>query len=65
MNSYRDITCDNGSKFTSKVIRNLLTVVCVKTLLITSGSPWEYGYIESFNGKLREDLLNREIFDTL
>jgi transposase InsO family protein len=37
----------------------------VKTLFIEPGSPWENGYIESFNGKLRDELLNVEIFDTL
>ena len=37
----------------------------VGTLFIESGSPWENGYIESFNGKLRDELLNREIFTTL
>jgi transposase InsO family protein len=37
----------------------------VKTLFIEPGSPWENGYVESFNGKLRDELLNREIFDTL
>ena len=36
-----------------------------KTLFITPGSPWENGYNESFNGKLRDELLNREIFDSL
>jgi putative transposase len=36
-----------------------------KTLYIEPGSPWENGYIESFNGKLRDELLNREIFETL
>ena len=59
------IRSDNGSEFTAKVVRNLLTAVGVKTLYITPGSPWENGYIESFNGKLRDELLNREIFDTL
>ena len=39
--------------------------VGVKTLYIEPGSPWEIGYIESFNGKLRDELLDREIFDTL
>ena len=39
--------------------------VGVKTRYITPGSPWENGYIESFNGKLRDELLNEEIFDTL
>jgi len=37
----------------------------VKTLYIAPGSPWENGYIESFNGKLRDELLDREIFYTL
>jgi transposase InsO family protein len=37
----------------------------VKTLFIEPGSPWENGYIESFNGKLRDELLNGEIFYTL
>ena len=39
--------------------------MAVKTLFIEPGSPWENGYIESFNGKLRDELLNLEIFDTL
>lgn len=59
------IRSDNGSEFTAKVVRNWLTAVGVKTLYITPGSPWENGYIESFNGKLRDEVLNREIFDTL
>ena len=37
----------------------------MKTLFIEPGSPWENGYIESFNGKLRDELLEREAFDTL
>ena len=37
----------------------------LKTLYIETGSPWQNGYIESFNGKLRDELLNREVFDTL
>ena len=56
---------DNGSEFTAHVIRGWLRDVGVKTLYIEPGSPWENGYIESFNGKLRDELLNREIFDTL
>jgi putative transposase len=39
--------------------------VGVKTLFIEPGSPWENGYVESFNGKLRDELLNREVFYTL
>ncbi len=56
---------DNGPEFTAKAIRNWLNRLGVKTLYIEPGSPWENGYIESFNGKLRDELLNREIFTTL
>ena len=56
---------DNGPEFTAKAVRGWLTHLGVKTLFIEPGSPWENGYIESFNGKLRDELLNREIFTTL
>ena len=56
---------DNGSEFTAKIVRKWLNRLGVKTLFIEPGSPWENGYIESFNGKLRDELLNREIFTTL
>ena len=46
-------------------ITNWLSRVGVKTLFIEPGIPWENGYNESFNGKLRDELLNGEIFDTL
>ena len=59
------IRSDNGPEFTAKAVRGWLTNVGVKTLFIEPGSPWENGYIESFNGKLRDELLNVEIFDTL
>jgi transposase InsO family protein len=59
------IRSDNGPEFTAKVIRKWLNRIGVKTLYIEPGSPWENGYIESFNGKLRDELLNREIFTTL
>ena len=59
------IRSDNGSEFTSKSVRNWLERLGVKTLFIEPGSPWENGYIESFNGKLRDELLNGEIFDTI
>ena len=45
--------------------RSWLKRLNAKTLYIEPGSPWENGYIESFNGKLRDELLDREIFDTL
>jgi len=59
------IRSDNGPEFTAKSIRKWLNRIGVKTLFIEPGSPWENGYIESFNGKLRDELLNREIFMTL
>ncbi len=55
---------DNGPEFTAKAIRVWLNRLGVKTLYIEPGSPWENGYIESFNGKLRDELLDREIFTT-
>ena len=54
----------NGPEFTAREIRRWLAKIGVKTLYIEPGSPWENGYIESFNGKLRDELLNREIFTT-
>jgi len=59
------IRSDNGPEFTAKAVRRWLNRVGVKTLFIEPGNPWENGYIESFNGKLRDELLNREIFTTL
>tara|TARA_B100000676_G_C17337015_1_gene464229 strand:- start:23 stop:304 length:282 start_codon:yes stop_codon:yes gene_type:complete len=58
------IRSDNGPEFTAKRVRTWLEKVGVKTLFIEPGSPWENGYIESFNGKLRGELLDTEIFDT-
>ena len=59
------IRSDNGSEFTAKLVRKWLKRLKVKTLFIEPGSPWENGYNESFNGKLRDELLNGEIFYTL
>jgi putative transposase len=59
------IRSDNGPEFVSKTIRGWLQRLGVKTLFIEPGSPWENGYIESFNGKFRDELLNGEIFDTI
>lgn len=61
----KHIRSDNGSEFTAKRIRKWLHELGTKTLFIEPGSPWENGYIESFNGKLRDELLSREIFYTL
>lgn len=54
-----------GAEFTAKAVRKWLRELGVKTLFIEPGSPWENGYIESFNGKLPDNLLNGEIFTTL
>ena len=59
------IRSDNGPEFTWKAVRSWLKNLEVTTLFIELGSPWENGYIESFNGKLRDELLDREIFTTL
>jgi len=59
------IRSDNGPEFTAKAVRKWLNQMEVKTLYIEPGSPWENGYIESFNGKMRDELLDREIFTTL
>jgi len=59
------ICSDNGAEFTVIAVRDWLGRIGVKTLYIEPGSPWENGYNESFNGKLRDELLNTEIFYTL
>ena len=59
------IRSDNGSEFTAKRVRHWLSRLEVKPLFIEPGSPWENGYIESFNGRMRDELLNGEIFYTL
>jgi len=59
------IRSDNGPEFTAQRVRKWLGDLSVKTLFIEPGSPWENGYVESFNGKLRDELVNVEIFDTL
>lgn len=59
------IRSDNGSEFTAKKLRAWLERLQAKPVYIEPGSPWENGYVESFNGKLRDELLNREIFYTL
>jgi len=60
-----NIRSDNGPEFTAKAVRRWLQRLGVKTAFIEPGSPWENGYNESFNGKLRDELLNREIFYNL
>ena len=59
------IRSDNGPEFIANQLRWWLKRHKINTLFIAPGSPWENGYIESFNGKLRDELLKREVFDTL
>ena len=59
------IRSDNGSEFTAKHLRDWLKDLQVKTAFIEPGSPWENGYNESFNGRLRDELLNGELFYSL
>ena len=59
------IRSDNGAEFTAKRVCKWLTDLKIETLFIHPGSPWENGYNESFNGKLRDELLNGELFYTL
>jgi transposase InsO family protein len=59
------IRSDNGPEFIAKALRKWLGKVGTRTLYIEPGSPWENGYCESFNGKLRDEFLNGEIFYSL
>ena len=59
------IRSDNGPEFVAEALRQWIAAVGAKTAYIEPGSPWENGYCESFNGKLRDELLNGEIFYTL
>jgi transposase InsO family protein len=59
------IRSDNGPEFVAKSVRDWIAAVGAKTAYIEPGSPWENGYVESFNSKLRDELLNSEIFYSL
>jgi len=59
------IRSDNGPEFTAALVRKWLERLEVGTLFIEPGSPWENGYNESFNGKLRDELLNLEVFTSV
>jgi transposase InsO family protein len=56
------VRSDNGPEFIAKELQRWLERAAVNTLYIQKASPWENGYVESFNGKLRDELLNRELF---
>jgi transposase InsO family protein len=59
------IRSDNGSEFVAQSVQDFLAKIGVKTAYITPGSPWENGFNERFNGILRDELLNGEVFYTL
>jgi putative transposase len=59
------IRSDNGPEFVAKAVQRWITAVGAKAAYMAPGSPWENGYVESFNARLRDDLLNGEIFYTL
>jgi putative transposase len=56
------IRSDNGPEFVATPVRDWIATVGAKTAYIEPGSPWENGYVESFNARLRDELLNGEIF---
>ena len=59
------IRSDNGAEMTAKIVRGWFAKLGATTLYVEPGSPWENGYCESFNGKLRDECLNGEIFYSL
>ena len=59
------VRSDNGPEFVAKRVQSWITAVGAKTVYIAPGSPWENGFVESFNSKLRDELLNGEVFSTL
>ena len=59
------IRSDNGPEFVAKAVQTWIGALGAKTAYIERGSPWENGYVESFNARLRDELLDREIFYSL
>jgi putative transposase len=59
------VRSDNGPEFVAKAVQQWITAVGAKTAYIAPGSPWENGYVESFNARLRDELLDGEIFYSL
>ena len=56
------IRSDNGPEFVADAVQKWLDSACVDTLYVQKASPWENGYVESFNSRLRDELLDRELF---
>jgi putative transposase len=59
------VRSDNGPEFIAEAVQKWIAAVGAKTAYIAPGSPWENGYVESFNARLRDELLNGEIFYSL
>ena len=59
------LRCDNGPEFVAKTLQQHLANTDVETLYIAPGSPWENGYVESFNSRFRDELLNMEEFKNM
>jgi transposase InsO family protein len=59
------VRSDNGPELVAKAVRGWIGGVGAKAAFIEPGSPWENGYVESFNGKMRDELLDAEVFNTL
>ena len=59
------IRSDQGPEFIAEAVKAWITGVGARPAYIEKASPWENGYVESFNGKLRDELLNGEVFNTL
>jgi transposase InsO family protein len=59
------IRSDNGPEFVATAVKSWITSVGAQTAYIDPGSPWENGYVESFNGKMRDELLTCEVFNSL
>lgn len=59
------IRSDNGPEFIARELRRWIGAAGARTAYIEPGSPWENGYVESFNARLRDELLDGEIFETL
>jgi putative transposase len=59
------VRSDNGPEFVAQDVRGWIAAVGARTAFIEPGSPWENGYVESFNARFRDELLNREVFYSL
>lgn len=61
----KNIRSDNGPEFSAKAVRQCLQRVGVQTSFIEPGNPWENGYVENFNGRLHDNVLEQKLFAVL